>query len=318
MLKYKTYVRTLLFILITLVISAFVYIYYYSKYYPVPIFHRVSLDAKMRFIRDIEDKNRFDTAIIGSSIGLNNIQGIVLEDASKEVKQVINLSSLGLKMTQMEQLLDLLSLFPNIKKLIQSAELEDFSQTYVFEKSDIDFAKKYVQHGKQSIDLHTMVYTFKHLVEFVKNHWKWEKEYVPHNTNYCLSFDRTGSVPLRIYGKDINQRRWSTPPPLDQGKENYEALERVAKTLKDKGILFYFIVEPYRQPLLDEYPDLKAVRDSFSKKAQKIVEQNGGFFLDLHEKMKLGDDYFVDREHLNNKGSLLTAKEVAAFIDTHK
>ena len=318
MLKYKTYVRTLLFILTTLVISAFVYIYIYSKYYPIPIFHRVSLDAKMRFIRDLDDKNHFDTAIIGSSIGLNNIQGIVLEDSSKKVKQVINLSSLGLKMTQMEQLLDLLSLFPNVKRVIQSAELEDFSQTYVFEKSDIAFAKQYVQLGKQNINLNAMIYTFKNLVEFVKNNWKWKKEYAPNNTNYCLSFDRTGSVPLHIYGKDINQHRWSTPPPLDQGEANYEALGRVARSLKEKGILFYFIVEPYRQPLLDEYPDLKAVRNSFSQRAKKIVEKNGGFFLDLHEKMKLGDDYFVDREHLNNKGSLLTAKEVAIFIDAHE
>jgi hypothetical protein len=298
--------------------SAFTYIYIYTKQYPVPIFHRVSLDAKMRFIRDLDDREQFDTAIIGSSIGLNNLQGIVLEDSSKSIKRVINLSSLGLKMTQIEQLLELLALFPHIKRVIQSAELEDFSQTYVFEKSDIQFAKRYTQLGKEHIDLQSMIYTFKHLVEFAKNHWKWKKEYAPHNTNYCLSFDRTGSVPLHIYGEDINQRRWSTPPPLDQGEANYEALERVAQTFKDKGIRYYFIVEPYRQPLLDEHPDLKAVRNHFSERVQKIVEKHGGFFLDLHKKMKLGDDYFVDREHLNNKGSLLTAKEVAAFIDAHE
>jgi len=318
MLKYKTYVRILSSILVLLVVSTFIYIYFYTKQYPVPIFHRVSLDAKLRFIRDLDDRERFDTAIIGSSIGLNNLQGITLEDSSKKIKHVINLSSLGLKMTQIEQLLDLLTLFPNVKRVIQSAELEDFSQVYVFEKSDIAFAKHYAQLGKEHIDLPTMIYTFKHLVEFAKNHWKWEKEYAPHNTNYCLSFDRTGSVPLRIYGEDINQRRWSTPPPLEQGEANYEALERVAKAFRKKSIRFYFVVEPYRLPLLNAHPDLKAVQESFRRRTQAIVEKNGGFFLDLHQKMQLGDAYFVDREHLNEAGSKMTAKEVAVFVDAHE
>jgi len=297
------------------VIGSFIYIYFYSKHYPIPIFHRASLDAKMRFIRDLDDLERFDTAIIGSSIGLNNLQGIVLEDASKKVNNVINLSSLGLKMTQIEQLLELVPLFPNVKRIILSAELEDFSQVFFFEESKINFAKKYTQLGKQTIDLKSMVYTFKHLIEFTKNHWKWEKEYAPSNTNYCLSFDRTGSVALHIYGKDINQRRWHTPPPLFQGKANYKALNRVAKLFNDKGILFYFIVQPYRIPLLEKHQDLKEVRDDFSKRTKKIVEKYNGKFLELHDKMKLSDDYFVDREHLNDKGSMLTAKEAAKFID---
>jgi len=315
MLKYKTYVRTLIFILVALVVSAFVYIYAYSKYYPIPIFHSVSLDAKMRFIRDLDDKERYDTIIIGSSIGLNNIQGIVLEESSEKVKNVINISALGLKITELEQLLELISFFPNAKRLIHSAQFEDFSETPVFEKSDIDFAKNYISLGKGTIDLNTAVYTFKHIVEFAKHHWEWEKEYAPNNTNYCLSFDRTGSVPLHIYGNDINQKRYYTPPPLLQSEENFLALERMAKVLKTKAIQLYFIVEPYRQPLFDKHPDLKQVRNSFSHRTKEIIEKNSGFFLDLHEKLRLNDDYFVDREHLNNKGSLLTAKEVAKFID---
>lgn len=295
--------------------GAFIYIYIYSKSYPIPIFHRVSLDAKMRFIRDLNDKERFDTIIIGSSIGLNNIQGIVLEESSEKVKNVINISALGLKMTQLEQLLKLTSLFPNAKRLIHSAQFEDFSKTPLFKESDIDFAKNYIDLGKNTISLRYSIYTFKHLVEFAKHHWEWQKEHIPNNTNFCLAFDRTGSVPLHIYGEDINQRRYHKPPPLLQGEENFLALERSAKLLKDKGIQFYFIVEPYRQPMLDEHKDLSAVMDKFSKRTEAILMRNGGKFIDLHKKMHLSDDYFVDREHLNNKGSVLTAKEIGIFID---
>lgn len=315
MLKYRTYVNILSLILAGLVMGAFIYIYFYSKSYPIPIFHRVSLDAKMRFIRDLDDKERFDTIIIGSSIGLNNVQGIVLEESSKKVKNVINISALGLKMTQLEQLLELISIFPNAKRLIHSAQFEDFSKTPLFEKSDIDFAKNYIGLGKKTIDLTSSIYTFKHLLEFSKHHWKWQKKYIPNNTNFCLAFDRTGSVPLHIYGKDINQKRYYEPPPLLQGEENFLALGRSAKLLKNKGIQFYFIIEPYRQPMLDEHKDLSAVMDKFSQRTEAIVTKNGGKFIDLHKKMHLSDDYFVDREHLNNKGSILTAKEIGIFID---
>ena len=291
------------------------YIYFYAHTYPIPIFHRVSLDAKIKFVKDLKDREKYDTVIIGSSIGLNNIQGAVLEKSSKTIKHVINLSSLGLKMTQIEQLLDILSFFPNVHRVIQSAELEDFSQEFVFNTSDINFAKRYIALGEKPLDISSFIYTFKNFIEFAKNNWKWNTSFLPHNTNACLDFDYTGSVDLRIYGEDINQHRWHTPPSLIQGEKNFKALHKVAKNLKQKGIQFYFIVEPYRQPLIDKYPKLKTLRDSFSHRAKKIVKENNGFFLELHNKMKLGDTYFVDREHLNTKGSQLTAKEVAKFVD---
>ena len=100
MLKHKTYVKILSLMLIIVFGGAFIYVYIYAKTYPVPLFHRISLDAKMRFIRDMSDRDRIDTIIVGSSIGLNNIQGIVLENSSQEVKHVVNLSALGLKTTQ--------------------------------------------------------------------------------------------------------------------------------------------------------------------------------------------------------------------------
>ena len=178
MLPYKTYVKTLSLILLLIFGGAFLYVSVYSRSYPIPLFHRISLDAKMKFVRDMSDadKNQIDTIIVGSSIGLNNIQGAVLEEASEKVKHVINLSALGLKTTQVEQLSELFSLFPNTKRVIYSSQFEDWSGAFLLEEKEVDFAKKYTQLGKNSIDLTYTFYTFKHLIEFAKNHWKWKKE----------------------------------------------------------------------------------------------------------------------------------------------
>ena len=316
MYKYKTYVKILSFILLSIVIGALVYIYFYSKTYPIPLFHRISLDAKMRFVRDMSDKDRIDTIIIGSSIGLNNIQGIVLEDSSEKVKHVVNLSALGLKTTQVEQLSELFSLFPNTKRVIYSAQFEDWSGAFLLGNKEVDFAREYIHLGRGIIDLSYSLYTFKHLIEFAKNHWKWKKEYAPNNTNHGLTFDRTGSVPLNMYGEDINHKMFATPPrDTKLYKENFLALERMIKGLQSQNIQFYFVAEPYRQYMIDQYDDIHIAREKFVRKTKEIAISNGGKFIDLHNILHLSDNYFADREHLNSNGSVLTAKEVGAFID---
>jgi len=317
MFKYKTYVRILSLVLLSIVIGSFIYIYFYSKLYPIPLFHRISLDAKMKFLRDMSDYDRIDTLIVGSSIGLNNIQGIVLEDSSEAIKHVANISALGLHTTQVEQLSELFSLFPNVKRVIYSTQFEDWGETFLLgDNKKVDFAIDYIHLGKGTIDFTYSLYTFKHLIEFTKNHWKWEKVYAPNNTNYCSTFDRTGSVPLNMYGEDINHKMFTTPPVNTKlKKENFLALEKMIKGLQYRNIRFYLIAQPYRQYMIDNYDDVRIAREKFVQKTQEITIRNDGKFIDLHSKLQLSDDFFADREHLNSNGSAVITKEVAKFID---
>ncbi|GEM_PF-1150626 len=316
MLKYKTYVKRLMLILLLLFGGSFLYVYHYAKSYPIPLFHRISLDAKMKFIRDMERREAIDTIIVGSSIGLNNLQGLELERSAKTIHHLLNFSALGLQAPQIEQLSKLFSLFPNLKRVIYSAQYEDWSGANTFESSEIDAARTYLLLGREKIDLHYTIYTYKHLLEFAKNHWQWEKKYRPNTTNHGLSFDASGSVPLEMYGDKINHKMYATPP-LDTllFQEDYQALQRVAKALHKQGIAFYFIAEPYRAYMLKHYKEIAQARRSFIQETQRIVTDAGGVFLDLHPQLHLGDAYFADREHLNSKGSLMTAKAVATLID---
>jgi len=296
--------------------GAFLYVYIYAKSYPIPLFHRISLDAKMKFVRDMSRKDRIDTIIVGSSIGLNNIQGVVLEDSSEKIEHVLNLSALGLTTTQVEPLLKLLSLFPNTKRVIYSSQFEDWCGAFSLDDKEIDFAKTYIELGKHRIDLTYTFYTFKHFVEVAKRHWEWEKKYANNKTNRGLAFDHTGSVPLDMYGENINHKMFSTPPVNKKlSRQNAPTLERMTKMLQTKHIRFYFVAEPYRQYMIDHYSDIRRMREKFIQEAKQITLDNKGKFIDLHPKLQLGDKYFVDREHVNSKGSALTAKAAAAFID---
>ena len=244
MFKYKTYVKTLTLALIVIFSSIFIYIYIYAKNYPIPLFHSVSIDTKMMFIRDMDNRENIDTIIVGSSIGLNNIQGIILEESSKRAKHVLNLSGFGIVTIQVEQLLELTSLFPNLDRVIYSAQYPDFTRPLIFENYDVDFVKNYINMGKNNLGLQYHLYTYKNFLEFFKHTWKWEEKYMSNRDFAYLGFDRTGSAPLHIYGDDIIKERWEIPHTVKPIKENYLALERMVKKAKEQGINFYFVIQP--------------------------------------------------------------------------
>ena len=318
MLSNKKYVEILTMVLLLIFMGSFIYVYYFSKYYPIPFTHRISLDDKFRFIRDMPNKENIDTIIIGSSLGLNNIQGAALENNSSTVKHVLNISAYGLKTTEVEKQLEIISIFPHIKRVIYSTQFPDFSDAFTFDTYDLEFIKTYIVLGKNHIDLAHVFYAFKNIIEFSKNQWNWDKKYKGDMFNFGLAFDHTGSIPLKIYGDKINKKKFFEPHPLNQDSKNFNALKRISDKLQKENIKFYFIVDPYRQPLLDKYKNLKQTMQTFILKTDKIIKQNNAFFLNLHPILHLEDKYFVDRFHLNEHGSLLTSEALAKFIDTNE
>lgn len=316
--KYKTYVKILSALLIAVFVGAFIYVYFYAKNYPIPLFHRISLDAKMMFIRDMPNKESIDTIIVGSSIGLNNIQGIILEESSAKVKHVLNLSSFSMEVTHIEQIWKLISLFPNVKRVIYSAQSLDFSGSSVFEEYDFNFIKGYTDLDKKSIDMKYSFYAYKYFIQCVERRWVWQAEYMSNNKFTYIDFDRTGSAPLHIYGNDIIKQRWDNPWVTDTTKESYLALESIIKKAKKSDIIFYLAIQPYRAALVKKDEHLRDILRYFHDNAQKTVLSNGGKFLNLHNKLDLSDNYFADRIHLNDKGSVLTTIEIAKYIDANE
>lgn len=318
MFKYKTYVKTLSLALISIFGGALIYIYIYGKNYPIPLFHSVSIDTKMMFIRDMDNKENIDTIIVGSSLGLNNIQGIVLEESSEHVKHVLNLSGFGIVTMQVEQLLELTSLFPNLERVIYSSQFSDFAYSHTFKNYDIDFVKNYINLGKNRINFRYRFYTYRHFLEFANKPWGWEEKYMSNRNFAYLGFDHSGSSPLHMYGDDIIKSRWETPHTVKPIKENYLALERIVKKTKKQGVNFYFIIQPYRAPLVKKSEHVRTTLESFDQDTKKIIIPNGGKVLNLHKSLHLNDDYFADRTHLNDKGSAISAKAIGKFIDKNE
>ncbi len=320
MLKYKKYVRVLMLILLLIFSSTFAYTVYYSKNYPIPLFHRISLDAKMMFIRDMPPKHKdeIDTIVIGSSIGLNNIQGIIMEESSKKIKHVLNLSAFSLEVTHIDKIWDIISLFPNVKRVIYSAQSLDFTGESPFEKTDIDFVKAYTRLKPGTINVTYSLYAYKYFLQNLERHREWKEKHMTNRKFSNLQFDHTGSAPLHIYGDDIIQARCTNPHTAKTNRESYTALKRIIQKARKNNIAFYFVAQPYKDILIKQHEHVAKRIYEFHKRSEKVVKNNHAHFLNLHTKLHLGESYFADRMHLNDKGSILTSKALAEFIDANE
>ena len=296
--------------------STVAYAYYFSKEYPLPFTNRISFDAKIKFIREKIDVTKIDTIIVGSSIGLNNVHGVALEKSSKRCNHVLNLSVYEASPVQVGQLLKLIGAFPNLKRIIYSAQFSDFQHASSFRDYQPKWIRQYIAHKLTPIVEAKFLLDASKNVAFLENRKKeWESKHGQNNQFTYLGFDYTGSVPLHIYGKDIIKKRWENPHGSLYVAKAFEALDRISKDTYKKGIKFYMVQQPYRQEPIKKHKHILAELKMFLHRITKIVTKNQGKVLSLYEELPLEDAYFADRSHLNDKGSILSAEAIGKFID---
>jgi len=314
--KTEKYLKLLFSLVIVIFTITIVYTYQFSKTYPLPFTNRISFDAKIKFIREHIHVTEIDTIIVGSSIGLNNVRGEALEKSSEECEHVLNLSVFEASAVQVEQLLKLQDPFPNLKRIVYSAQFSDFQHASSFRDYHPKWISKYIAHKFTPIVEAKFLADAAKNIAFLENRKKeWKVKHEQKNKFTYLGFDHTGSVPLHIYGKDIIQKRWNNPHGSLYVAKAFEALDRISKNAYNKGIKFYMVHQPYRQELIKKHKHIPAELKMFLHRIIKIVTKNHGKVLSLYKELPLSDVYFADRSHLNDKGSILSAEAIGKFID---
>jgi hypothetical protein len=309
----KAWVKTHLSILTLLFLLTYLFIIHAEKYHPLRISDNVAFDAKVRFLKDNNQRLlSSDTAIIGSSMGLINLHGATLEETSKKINRIINISSWGEQVLQVEQELHLIEDNKIIKYVIYPIQMEDFS----FDRlHDIDFAevKKYI-NGEFTLYPYNRV--FLNIFSFLKAFYNYKSYHQTDHRYPSLLFDQTGGINYRIYGNNIEQERWMKNQAYGFNMKNFSALKRIAKNLETKNIKFIVVTTPLRLPLLETSPKWRKQFEEFTRLMEKTVAESSFHYLDLHHKLLLGDELFADSSHVNYEGSVLLAEKVASFVDT--
>ena len=307
----KSWVRAHLSMLAVLLIATYAFIVYAEKLYPLRISDNVAFDAKVRFLKDSQRISGSDAAIIGSSMGLINLNGKTLEEKSKKINRLVNISSWGEQVLQVEQELQLIADNKKIKYVIYPLQMDDFA----FDKQhDLDFEEvnKYI---KGEFTLYPYNRVFLNIFSFLKAFYNYQSYHQTDHRYPSLLFDETGGVNYRIYGENIEKERWKKNNVYGLSKNNFEALKRIAKLLQDQNIKFIVLITPLRLPLLEASPEWKKQFEEFTRLMETTALESRFNFLDLHHLLMLEDEFFADSSHLNYEGSVLLSEIVANYVD---
>jgi len=290
----------------------------FSKRYPLPVTNRISFDAKLKFIRENINPDKVDTLIVGSSIGLNNILGDVLEKSSTNIDNALNLSVYEATTLQVEQVLELSDAFPNLERIIYSAQYSDFPHARRYKNYNSALLVRFIRHELSPLALLKVYFKgCNNLIFCYERASQWEKKHMQKNKFTYLGFDHTGSVPLEIYTEKGVGGRWWLPHPGIMHEESFAAVGRMAEKALQNNIKFYMIHSPYREPLVKKHKGVRDALSYFEARLQPIIEQYSATLVRL-QKLHLDDRYFADRSHLNLKGSRRISIKIGMMVDENE
>jgi len=290
-------------------------LYILSFTYPLPVFSHVSLDAKLKFLNQTDRTMTADTIIIGSSVGVDNINGVLLEELSSKCHEVLNYSAWGLNPVQIEQLLPVILDNSNIRRIIYAVTPGDFTRGDPLGYYDERFVRNYIYN---TLSLFDHLFLLNKAANNHRAYWKtirnWKTRLQNEHIVTSLLFDKTGGVVLNIHDVDHKPtKKHAGYQQLDDAA--FQSLERIMQVVAGRNIKLYLAVTPQRQESLDEDVDLATNFSLFNERARKIVKFNQGYFLDMHARMELEDKYFVDNLHLNDEGASAVAEMLADIIE---
>lgn len=311
------------YILSTAALSLFCYavvimvLYQVEPRFHLPAYNHISLDSKLHFLRHHADIKTADTLVIGSSMGLNNINGELLETVSSKVEKVVNLSAWSLKCPQLLPLLtQIVNSSGQVKRIIYAAQYFDFTGEVKIKGASVDTVFGYLNDEP----LGTFKFIFsasKNLLSMLDQFLRWEN-FTNAKTYEYLVFDDTGGSLLNINQSNANPHRWGeidayTLTPLRE--EHLSCLQKLVNLAQARKLDLFFVVQPFRQALIKDNPGLKAIMNEFSMRTREIMNKDKTYHIDAHHLLNLDDANFADKSHLNILGANAKTRKLAEIID---
>lgn len=261
-----------------------------------PVTGSLSFDEKLYYTAGMKGVKDIDVLAVGSSMTFNNLSSAPIADRIS--KKFINFSSWGLTIEQTAYFIKFLVPLYKPKIVIIVSSPMDF---YYSKRSPALFDKNEVRRylmGHDVIQSYGKHFDPIYLLKLSKD----IKELRSSNSRYeSLLFDAYGGVLLDINKANIDRERWETridPARLDP--EAYRALENLGLFLKQQKITFVMVQPPMRHAAVD---GLSGQLANHWQKVKDISSNTSFIFVNMHERLNLSDDFFVDYAHLNYKGA---------------
>ena len=278
---------------------------------PLRFSNSISYDVKLNFIKNNQLMRDSNTIVVGSSMALNNVNGVKLEDSSKKIEKVANLSSWGLQVSEVLQLIKLIKL-DNINFIIYSTQYGDFSRD-VLKNIDENEVKKYLN---SQFTIYPYKVTIRGLMVNLLNNIRYKENYLNPNKYSYLNYDRTGGVNFLFGSKYIDKIRWQGDyqKKYNLSKKSFEDLIELSRMSEAHNIKLIVITTPMRESILYGNTDLLDIFNEYTNELKSLSMKHNFMYLNTHKTLKLSDEYFVDKTHLNKSGATLVSKEIIKLI----
>ena len=276
---------------------------------PAAMTGSLCMDEKINFLSQ-HPENDAQIIVIGSSMGLNNLNSKLIVDSLQPDGRFINLSAWGRSIKQSGDWLNLVLETTSPRLVILPCSLMDFNQQSDTQRHDYDLqeVRRYLQNPNP-IWSHTRhfdpIYYLKHAPE-IANARKQRSMYA------TLAFDTYGGVMLEPIDW-TNQSRWTLLSGTNRlsSQDQYRALAEIADMLAARNCKLVVLQTPIRislaaknQPVIDKH---------FKQLAQSCAHPNITYF-NAHEALRLDDANFADGTHLNQNGATILSKYLVSQL----
>ncbi|APW66134.1 hypothetical protein LPB137_09840 [Poseidonibacter parvus] len=304
----KTWLKKWIILLIFLIVVSFFLIFYLNTYKNVPLrfTNSISFDAKLSFLKNTNKLEDVEIIIIGSSMGLNNINTEILSE--KLGDKILNLSSWGLKVNEIFDFMKILDL-SNVKKIIYLNQYFDFYGESI-KPYNFQDVKNYLYDNSYFIAYFN---TFNSLSKNLKDYLGWERRYLNKTKYSDLGFNKYGDIGLKINEENSSQDRWNAITDITKLNNHFDSFEDMLKYLREKNIDFYFVTTPYREIFFSE-DKFVSQYNTYQNKIYDLNKVYSFKYINLQKILNLSDVYFADSSHLNFKGSRLVSKKLLKSI----
>lgn len=299
------------FILIIIyILLSLCFILYINKVNNVPLrfSNSISFDAKISFLKKSNRLDNTEIIIIGSSMGLNNINTRALSESLNN-KNILNLSSWGLKVNEIYDFLQIIDL-SKVKKIIYLNQYFDFYGESInsYPKNEI---KDYLYENSS---LNPYLNTFFSLRSNFKDYIYWKKRYLNKNKYSSLNYNEYGDVNLYLKDKYINKKRWEAVTEIKKMKNQYPSLSSMSNYLKNKKIDLLLVTTPYREKFFKENKFTNQY-NQYLKKINELKNKDKFDYINTQNILNLKDEFFIDSSHLNSQGANLVSEIVSEYLN---
>ena len=193
-----------IFLFFTIILTT---IYFHNNGVPLRMTNSISYDAKLNFLKKSKLLSTCDTIVIGSSMALNNIDSLTLQENNKDIKKIANVASWGLQTSESLELLKILNL-KKIKRIIFSTQFNDFMLVRYKDVEKNNVKKFLYSDNLKDTILLPYFNTVNSIIPNFLEYLNWKNIYQNKNSNKYLAFDENGDVNLTFEKNKKEQNDW--------------------------------------------------------------------------------------------------------------